>query len=52
MRMTRTLATPKLYNFVDELGRQHVKQLPQPDWTPADLLAVSVGTRLPAPPVS
>jgi protein SCO1 len=46
---------PKLYNFLDELGRQHLKQPPQPDWTPADLLqalAVSVGTSLPAAPVS
>jgi protein SCO1 len=46
---------PKLYNFLDELGRQHLKQPPQPDWTPADLLqalAVSVGTTLPAAPVS
>ena len=45
---------PKLYNFLDELGRQHLKQPPQPDWTPTDLLqalAVSVGTSLPAAPV-
>lgn len=46
---------PKLYNFLDELGRQHLKQPPQPNWTPTDLLqalAVSVGTSLPAAPVS
>jgi protein SCO1 len=41
---------PTLYNFLDELGRQHLKQPPQPDWTPADALqalAVSVGRSLP-----
>ncbi len=46
---------PKLYNFLDELGRQHLKQPPQPDWTPGDLLqalAVSVGRQLPVAPVS
>jgi protein SCO1 len=46
---------PKLYNFLDELGRQHLKQPPQPNWTPTDLLqalAVSVGTSLPVVPVS
>ncbi len=46
---------PKLYNFLDELGRQHLKQPPQPDWTPADLLqalAVSVGRSLPSSSVS
>ena len=49
--------TPKLYNFLDELGRQHLKQPPQPNWTPTELLqalAVSVGRPLPvsAAPVS
>jgi protein SCO1/2 len=46
---------PKLYHFLDALGRQHLKQPPQPDWTPADLLravAVAVGTSLPVAPVS
>jgi protein SCO1/2 len=46
---------PKLYNFLSQLGREHLKQAPQPNWTPADLLqalAVSVGTKLPAAPVS
>jgi len=42
---------PKLYNFLDGLGRQHLRQAPQPNWTPADLLgalAVTVGRKLPA----
>ncbi|MBV9800361.1 MAG: SCO family protein [Solirubrobacterales bacterium] len=42
---------PKLYRFLDALGRQHLKNAPQPDWTPADVLralAVSVGTPLAA----
>ncbi len=42
---------PKLYKFLDALGRQHLKSAPQPDWTPNDVLqalAVSVGTSLPA----
>ncbi len=46
---------PTLYNFLDELGRQHLKSPPQPDWTPANVLqalAVSVGRPLPAAPVS
>jgi protein SCO1 len=46
---------PKLYNFLDALGRQHLKSPPQPDWTPADALqaiAVSVGRPLPVAPVS
>jgi protein SCO1/2 len=41
---------PKLYRFLDALGRQHLKRAPQPDWTPADALqalAVSVGRPLP-----
>jgi protein SCO1/2 len=42
---------PKLYKFLDQLGRQHLAQPPQPDWTPADALqalAVVVGRPLPA----
>jgi cytochrome oxidase Cu insertion factor (SCO1/SenC/PrrC family) len=42
---------PKLYKFLDALGRQHLKQAPQPDWTPGDALralAVAVGRALPA----
>jgi protein SCO1/2 len=42
---------PKLYKFLGPLGRQHLAQPPQPDWTPADALqalAVSVGRPLPA----
>jgi cytochrome oxidase Cu insertion factor (SCO1/SenC/PrrC family) len=42
--------TPKLYRFLDALGRQHLKRPPQPDWTPADALhalAISVGKPLP-----
>ncbi len=42
---------PKLRKFLDKLGRQHLAQPPQPDWTPADALqalAVSVGKPLPA----
>jgi hypothetical protein len=42
----------RLYNFLDELARRHVKQPPEPDWTPTDLLAVLVGTSLPAAPVT
>ncbi len=41
---------PKLYAFLDDLGRAHLQHVPQPDWTPADALqalAVSVGRRLP-----
>lgn len=41
---------PKLYRFLGALGRQHLKQAPQPDWTPNDVLqalAVSVGRPLP-----
>lgn len=43
---------PRLYKFLDELGRRHLKHPPQPDWTPADVLgalAVSVGRPLPQP---
>lgn len=29
---------PKLYKFLDGLGRQHLSHAPQPDWTPADVL--------------
>ncbi len=42
---------PKLHEFLDQLGRQHLAHPPQPDWTPADALqalAVSVGHALPA----
>lgn len=42
---------PRLYRFLDALGRQHLKNAPQPDWTPTDVLqalAVSVGRPLPA----
>ena len=45
---------PKLYKFLDALGRQHLKQAPQPDWTPADALqalAVSIGRPLPQAPL-
>jgi protein SCO1 len=45
---------PRLYKFLDALGRQHLKQPPQPDWTPADALgalAVSVGRPLPVSPI-
>jgi cytochrome oxidase Cu insertion factor (SCO1/SenC/PrrC family) len=41
---------PKLYKFLDALGRQHLKHAPQPDWTPTDVLnalAVSVAKPLP-----
>ena len=41
---------PKLYRFLDALGRQHLKQPPQPDWTPTDALqalAIAVGKPLP-----
>ena len=41
---------PRLYKFLDALGRQHLRHPPQPDWTPADALgalAVSVGRPLP-----
>ena len=41
---------PRLYKFLDTLGRQHLRYAPQPDWTPADALqalAVSVGRPLP-----
>jgi len=40
---------PKLYGFLDALGRQHLKHVPQPDWTPGDALkalSVSVGRPL------
>ena len=40
---------PKLYRFLDELGREHLKSPPQPDWTPSDALralSVSVGKPL------
>ena len=41
---------PKLYNFLDALGRQHLKQAPQPDWTPADALqALALSVRRPLP---
>jgi protein SCO1/2 len=46
---------PKLNNFLDGLGRLHLVQPAQPNWTPTDLLralAVSVGTSLPPSPVS
>jgi cytochrome oxidase Cu insertion factor (SCO1/SenC/PrrC family) len=42
---------PKLRTFLNQLGRQHLAQPPQPDWTPADALralAVSVGRPLAA----
>lgn len=29
---------PKLYRFLDALGRQHLASAPQPDWTPVNLL--------------
>jgi protein SCO1 len=29
---------PRLYRFLDELGRKHLQQAAQPDWTPADAL--------------
>lgn len=29
---------PKLYAFLSPLGREHLKQAPQPDWTPANAL--------------
>jgi protein SCO1/2 len=41
---------PKLYRFLDALGRQHLKAPPQPDWRPTDALsalAVAVGRPLP-----
>ncbi len=41
---------PKLYKFLDALGRQHLKRAPQPDWTPGNALqalSVSVGGPLP-----
>ena len=41
---------PKLHNFLDALGREHLRHPPQPGWTPADALqalAVSVGHPLP-----
>ena len=45
---------PRLYKFLDQLGRQHLAQPPQPDWTPSDALralSVSVGHALPASPL-
>ncbi len=42
---------PKLYDFLDALGHEHLAQPPQPNWTPGDLLqalAVSVDRPLPA----
>jgi cytochrome oxidase Cu insertion factor (SCO1/SenC/PrrC family) len=42
---------PKLYKFLDALGRRHLKQAPQPDWTPVDALralTIAVGRALPA----
>ena len=40
---------PRLYKFLDALGREHLKHVPQPDWTPSDALkalSVSVGRPL------
>lgn len=45
---------PKLYRFLDELGREHLAHAPQPDWTPTDLLQaiqVSVHRSLPVAPL-
>jgi protein SCO1 len=42
---------PKLHKFLDQLGRQHLSQPAQPDWTPADALqalSIAVGRPLPA----
>jgi protein SCO1/2 len=42
---------PKLYKFLNALGRQHLNHPPQPDWTPTDALhalAISVGKPLPS----
>jgi protein SCO1 len=42
---------PKLYNFLDALGREHLKHAPQPDWTPTDALqALSVSVQRSLPP--
>jgi protein SCO1 len=46
----RGILNPKLYTFLSALGRQHLAQPTQPDWTPADALtalSVSVGRPLP-----
>jgi protein SCO1/2 len=40
---------PKLYKFLDALGRQHLSHPPEPYWTPIDVLhalSVSVGKPL------
>jgi protein SCO1 len=45
---------PKLYKFLDALGRQHLKHAPEPSWTPNNALqalAVSVGRPLPVVPL-
>jgi protein SCO1/2 len=51
----RGVLNPKLYAFLSELGRQHLAQPAQPDWTPVDVLkalSVAVGERLPLTPIS
>lgn len=41
---------PRLYKFLDTLGRQHLQQPAQPDWTPADVLgALAVVLHRPLP---
>lgn len=45
---------PRIYKFLDELGREHLKHAPQPDWTPLNVLqalAPSVGRSLPVKPL-
>lgn len=46
----RGILNPNLYSFMSDLGRQHLAQPAQPNWTPADALKAlsgSVGRRLP-----
>jgi protein SCO1 len=41
---------PTLYRFLSPLGRQHLKQPPQPDWTPTDALqALAIAVDKPLP---
>jgi protein SCO1 len=45
----RGTLNPKLHRFLNQLGRQHLAQPPQPNWTPTDALralAVSIGRPL------
>jgi cytochrome oxidase Cu insertion factor (SCO1/SenC/PrrC family) len=43
---------PRLYHFLDALGRKHLAHAPNPDWTPVDALdalSVTVGRQLRGP---